>query len=208
MRRRAVPFVILGLTLIASVVLLERGKLSRAQSDTQPLSTDQPAAVSATDTVSTYTAFCGLWRVDEGFVSTIHVKNSLIIGPLEVTPVLYMADGTEYALAPVTIATAGVASVNVNQALSEAPPEMASHLSSFGSAALRYQNAWPAALTADMSILNVADSLIFTSAFNEYGEQAPAAQTLEGLWWKHDPDVGGFVSLANTTGGDLSLAVC
>jgi hypothetical protein len=39
--------------------------------------------------------FSGLWRVDGNFQSTIHMKNSLVVAPVQVTPVLCMADGTE-----------------------------------------------------------------------------------------------------------------
>src|SRR5437867_3293262 len=57
---------------------------------------------------ATHELYCGLWRVDGGFLSTIHIKNSLIVGPLDVTPVLYMADGAEYALPAVHLPISGV----------------------------------------------------------------------------------------------------
>jgi hypothetical protein len=47
--------------------------------------------------------YCGLWRVDNGFVSKIHIKNALIVGPMTVVPVLYMADGTAYELQPMQV---------------------------------------------------------------------------------------------------------
>ncbi len=144
------------------------------------------------------TLFSGLWRVDGGFVSTIQIKNSLIVGPAVVTPVLYMADGTPYELPPVRLATAGIAAVNVNQALAQAPPHISAHVSQYGSAALRYTGLSMSVL-ASMEILDPSRSLIFGYPFDTPMAMETENQTLEGLWWKHDPGVGGFVSFANVT---------
>src|SRR5262249_53910704 len=76
--------------------------------------------------------FSGLWRVDGNFESTIHIKNSLVVAPVEVTPVLYMADGTEYDLAPLLVPTTGTTMVSVNRALAQAPPLVRAHLSPYG----------------------------------------------------------------------------
>jgi hypothetical protein len=64
----------------------------------------------------------GLWRTDRGFNATIRVTNLLVVGPLEVVPVLYMADGTRYELPPLKLSTSGESNVNVNDALRSAPP--------------------------------------------------------------------------------------
>jgi len=53
-------------------------------------------------------------------------------------PVLYMADGTEYDLPPIQILAGGVATVNVNDALTNIPPSLAAHGSQFGSAAIQF----------------------------------------------------------------------
>jgi len=34
-----------------------------------------------------------VWRTDHGFVSTMHIKNSLTTGPITVVPVLYSEEG-------------------------------------------------------------------------------------------------------------------
>jgi hypothetical protein len=83
------------------------------------------------------TLFSGLWRVDGNFESMIHIKNSSVVAPVEVTPVLYMADGAEYELPPVIVATTGTSMLSVNRALAQAPPAVRAHLSPYGSAALR-----------------------------------------------------------------------
>ena len=159
----------------------------------------RPQATSGQN-VTTQSMFCGFWRVDGGFNATIHLKNSLIVGPIDVVPVLYMADGTEYALPLVHLQTAGVANVDVNAMLRSAPPSLSNHISQYGSAAIRYRYRTPGEVSASMELLNVPKSLIFVFHFAEVGGgMKPVAFTLDGLWWKHDPDVGGFIALTNTT---------
>lgn len=45
----------------------------------------------------------GYWRTDVSFAPVLHITNILVTGSLRVTPVLYMADGTEYALPAVLL---------------------------------------------------------------------------------------------------------
>lgn len=63
----------------------------------------------------------GLWRTDGGFVSTIRIKNVLVVAPMDVTPVLFMADATPYMLSPVHLAVSGVATVNISSATMTSP---------------------------------------------------------------------------------------
>src|SRR5947208_13663040 len=80
----------------------------------------------------TYTLYSGLWRTDGSFVSTIRIKNVLVVAPMDVTPVLFMADGTPYMLRSVHVPVSGVVTVNVNDALASAPQSVAGHVSQFG----------------------------------------------------------------------------
>jgi len=115
----------------------------------------------------TYTLYSGLWRTDGSFVSTIRIKNVLVVAPMDVTPVLFMADGTPYMLASVHVAVSGVATVNINDALAAAPPATASHTSQFGSAALIYSYPSPGHVTASMAVIDASRSLSYTSPFLE-----------------------------------------
>ena len=45
----------------------------------------------------------GFWRTDRDFEPILHIRNVLETSLLKVTPVLWMADGTEYDLPPVTL---------------------------------------------------------------------------------------------------------
>jgi len=165
------------------------------------------AETQQTTSSDTYSIYCGLWRVDNNFNSTIRIRNELLVAPLDITPVLYMSDGTEYDLPAVHLATGGVGVVDVNEALARVPTGMANHLSQFGSAELRYEYKSPGHVVGSIQMLNVSQSLIFVAPFNGVDGEHSGHQTLEGLWWKHDPGVGGYISLANVTTGPVKVTV-
>jgi hypothetical protein len=155
------------------------------------------------------TLFSGLWRVDGNFDSMIHIKNSSVVAPVQVTPVLYMADGAEYELPPVIVATTGTSMLSVNRALAQAPPAVRAHLSPYGSAALRYRGI-PMSVVGKIEMLDARRSQLFTASFMRSmmpgGMSKGTMHTLEGLWWRRDPGVGGFVSFANSTGKTVSVS--
>jgi len=149
----------------------------------------------------TYTLYSGFWRTDGSFVSTIRIKNVLVVAPMDVTPVLFMADGTPYMLHSVHVAVSGVATVNINDVLASAPSLIASHVSQFGSAALIYSYPSPGHVTGQMAAIDASRSLSYTCPFVEPMKMKhdSSKQVLEGLWWKHDRGVRGFVSVSNST---------
>ncbi len=59
----------------------------------------------------------GPWMIDANFKSTVRVKNIVETSAITVTPVLYLSNGTQYVLSPMTIEAAGTAVVDVNAAL-------------------------------------------------------------------------------------------
>src|SRR5260370_6151776 len=147
---------------------------------TQSLTGNSSPASAAAQTMKTYAMYSGLWRTDGGFVSTIRVKNVLVVAPLDVTPVLFMADGTPYLLPSVHLAVSGVATININDALASAPPIIASHISPFGSAALIHSYSSPGHVSASMAVIDASRSLSYTFPFAEPMGDA-MQQALEGL---------------------------
>jgi len=170
-----------------------------------------------------YSAFCALWRTDVTFRSTIRISNQLAASPIDVTPTLYMADGTALDLPPVHVAQSGVATVDVNSALAQVPADLQAHVSTFGSAAIRYRYDWQGAAYATMSILDLTRSLEYSYPFvfppgqgtGEQGLPAPVraardaanAQTYEGLWFRNTAAAGGFLALANTSESALGVSL-
>lgn len=165
-----------------------------------------PAADSSLQANQIHVLHAGLWRTDGGFVSTIRLKNVLAVAPLDITPVVYMADGTPYPLRPVHVAISGVTTININDALAAAPASVASRISQYGSAALIYSYSSPGHVTAQVAAIDASRSLSFVFPFAEpMGDPMP--QTVEGLLWKHDPSVTGFVALTNVTNTDTQASV-
>ncbi len=144
-----------------------------------------------------------LWRSDRGFDSYLRLKNVLLNQPLTVTPVLYMADGYEVDLAPLTLDPAGVASINIPMALRQAGSAAGTHSSAYGMAGVKYQWSWSAVLATVQNIDEV-ESITFHSSLAADAEavhdpSAPKADRLiQGLWWAPGALAAGFVALENT----------
>jgi hypothetical protein len=51
--------------------------------------------------------------IDANFKSTISLRNYLTADPITVTPILYLSNGREYPLAPVTLEPSGIASISI-----------------------------------------------------------------------------------------------
>ncbi len=105
----------------------------------------------------------GFWRLDGNFDAILRIKNVLEVSDLVVMPVLWMADGTEYELAPLTIEKAGTATISIRYALKGAPPQVASHISDFGSAGIRYTWRWRDAAIAQITNIDEVNSLTYTT---------------------------------------------
>jgi hypothetical protein len=154
----------------------------------------------------TWSINCGLWRTDSGFSSTIQLKNRLVNKSITVTPVLFLADGTEYSLAAMHLAASAIATIDVKSALAGAPASVAAHMSDYGSATLRYDGTH-SALLAQTALGSPTLSESFMTAFGSVGSGSPAAQTLEALWWARDAGIGGFVALSNASAQTRDVSV-
>lgn len=145
----------------------------------------------------------GLWMMDANFKSSIHLKNNVETDPITVTPVLYLSNGQKYVLSEVKLEPAGVAVVSINQSL--ATKGIASYATLTGYVEIEY--AWPwDALCVTVENIDVLHSMVFTYGLrssNPFGTPAQPettkAQVLEGLWWKQEENVTGFVALSNPT---------
>jgi hypothetical protein len=141
----------------------------------------------------------GYWRVDYTFQPVLILTNFLQNMALPVTPLLYAADGTEYRLPEVTLPIAGVSSIDIRAAISAAPDEIKSHFSDYGSAALEYVWHSSGAVSALVVNRDVERSLNFNFEFKmPMAMQHGASVTVqEGLWWREDSHVKGFLALVN-----------
>jgi hypothetical protein len=146
--------------------------------------------------------------VDANFKSSIYIKNSVKVAPITVTPVLYLSNGHRYQLADVNLEPSGTAVVNINQALAENGIAPWSALK--GYVEIDYNWPWDA-LCVTVRSVDVLHSVIFS--YNLQPAMASDAQiqsdafqprALEGIWWKHEPNVTGFVTLSNPAAQPIS----
>lgn len=147
------------------------------------------------------------------FKSALYLKNGLKTGPLTVTPALYLSNGVRLSLAPVTMEPSGTAVVDINQALVD--NGMASNASLNGYVEITFQWAWDV-VCATVRNVDTVHSLIFISNLqplpppspaSQPAASAPPTQSLEGLWWKEESNVTGFVALSNVSGSPINAAI-
>ncbi len=107
----------------------------------------------------------------------------------------------------IQLAPSGTATINVNKALARVATDSRTDLTKFsdhGSAALKFKETLPA-ISGFVSVVNASASLSYVSPFQARAEGLSAHRTLEGLWWRHDSGVGGFLNLSNSTSGEVSI---
>ncbi len=155
----------------------------------------------------------GVWRLDGTFESTLAITNVLSISSVTVTPSLFMQDGTELPLAPVTIAASSVALIDINDAMQHAPGSMKDHLSLFGSVAVSYQGPWAASVLSSVRNVDEIRRITFVSNLHNnslvaHDKASPrSTRTAEGIWWRQTKVTGGFLSLTDTALDPIVVSV-
>lgn len=157
----------------------------------------------------------GLWMIDVNSKSTLYLGSMLKSDSLTVTPVLHLSNGAQYTLPPVTLEPSGTAAININQAL--ATQGIAPYATLYGYAEVQYQWGWDA-ICGTVWNVDTLHSLIFIDTLRppptvaaSPAQDAHAGlvppQLLEGMWWKQESNVTGFVALSNVTGKPISASV-
>ena len=153
----------------------------------------------------------GFWKTDPNFSSVLYLTNGVKTSSIAVTPILHLSNGLQYTLAPVTLEPSGTAIVSINQALEN--QGIAGYATLSGYVEVRYDWPW-AAICATVRNLDSLHSLVFTYGLQPPPVAAPtqdsanaaqSLQKLEGLWWKQESNVAGFVALSNVTGNPITV---
>ncbi len=153
-------------------------------------------------------SFAPYWTAEPGWETELQLKNNLAAGTLTVTPVLRLADGREIALAPVTIPSNAVVSVDVNESLLKHASILPASTELYGSVAFRYTAKHARNLYAAVMIHMHGQPIGYhVDAFPVLTE--PRAGSREGIWWQPRPGVKDFLALSNSLAkpivGTLSL---
>jgi hypothetical protein len=156
----------------------------------------------------------GLWMTDANFKSSIYLTNNVAVSALTVTPALYLSNGKRLNLPAVSLEPSGTAVISINDALRN--QGIAPWATLIGYVELDYSWPWDA-LCATVDSVDVVHSTIFDfslhsqrSAQNRHGAATTSAQSaniVNGMWWKEESSVSGFVALSNTSEDPVTSTV-
>jgi hypothetical protein len=154
----------------------------------------------------------GLWMIDANFKSSIFIKNGIKVAPLAVTPILYLSNGHRYELASINLEPSGVAVVDINQALAD--QGIAPWATLMGYVEVQYKWPWDA-LCVTVRNVDAVHSLVMAHNLRPallYGVEngtnaADHLRAFEGVWWKQEQNVRGFISLSNSSTTPISARV-
>jgi hypothetical protein len=163
----------------------------------------------------------GIWMTDANFKSTLYLRSVIATTAITVKPIIYLSNGARFPLADVKLDPDGVAVINLNDELAKQGISSFATLSSY----VEVQYNWPwSPICAMVRAFDPVHSLLFYyslepalhvdlpkfkpgQGLTQPPPPTPAAHTVEGLWWKQESNVTGFVGLANTTGQSLTATL-
>jgi len=163
----------------------------------------------------------GIWMTDANFKSSLYLRSIIASTAITVKPIIYLSNGTRLPLADVKLDPDGIAVVDLNAALANQGISSSATLSGY----VEVQYNWPwDPICAMVRALDPIHSLLFYYSLQpslhvsspkftpgqppvQPPPPTPAAHTVEGLWWKQEANVTGFVGLANTTAQPLTATV-
>ncbi|MFZ0745351.1 MAG: hypothetical protein WAM85_13150 [Terracidiphilus sp.] len=156
----------------------------------------------------------GPWMVDANFKSSVYIKNSVETSAVTVTPVLYLSNGVAYKLSDIALEPSGTSILDIGASLEKLG--IAPYATLSGYIELQYNWPWDP-ICGTIRNFDPTHSLIFNYGLRS--SKAPdlpgaavkstsrTSRVVEGLWWKQEANVSGFVTLTNTTSQSLSANV-
>ena len=175
---------IVGLLMsIAVALIIVNGLNSRATAES-----DRPSTQA--NSTSTFAIYAPYWSVEDGFVSTIEMKNYRVDQSLSIRPVLYPLHGPAVALDPVALNPSETRLLNINDALAAQHKHF-----TVGAVEIKYADVTESVFGANLTVLNKEKSLIYDFQFRI----PEMSSRLEGMWWFYDEHTDGFVAVQNTS---------
>lgn len=133
------------------------------------------------------------FKVDQGFQSTLLVRNSHLKVSASVAPILRLADGRELRLATISLAPDEVRMIDLAAAVREVGEEARS-----GAVSLEFQGAGPSAVNGLIVVKNERKSLIFAFPLRA-GYAHGESRSLLAPWWLMDEEDQGALALYNSS---------
>lgn len=142
------------------------------------------------------------WTAETGWSSELQLRNNVAGRDLTVTPALRLPDGSETLLAPVTIKSQEVKSIDIAAAISAASAPQP--IGTYGSAVLRYHSSSLKALYASVMIRAMGHAIAFHVDGSAEYEGMPVGSR-EGIWWLPKDTTSDYLILTNQ--GKKALAL-
>jgi hypothetical protein len=145
--------------------------------------------------------FVSYWTSETGWKSELQLRNNALGQDLTVTPALRLPDGTEAALAPVTIKPQEVTSIDLDAAIAAAVPQL---VGAYGSLVLRYRSPSLSSLYAALMVRSVGHPF----AFHIDGKGALQnfeTGSREGIWWLPKATTSDYLIMTNQGKNAIAL---
>lgn len=156
----------------------------------------------------------GFWMIDANRKASIYLRNGLETSSITVTPSVYLSNGARYRVAPVSIEASGTAVLSINDLLQQQGISSWATLS--GYVEVEYTWAWDP-LCVTVTSVDPVHSVIFTSSLQPSlveplrvhlsKPQVEGMYAVDGMWWKPEAGISGFVGLSNTTSAPVDAHV-
>lgn len=155
----------------------------------------------------------GPWFIDNNYKSSVYIRNGVETSSITVSPVLYLSNGNQYTLPDISIKAAGNATLDIGSALDTLG--IASYATLSGYIELKYEWPWDP-ICATIRNLDTTHSTIYNYGLRSSKPLAlaPSAtptsdsvQVFDGLWWKQESKVTGFLALSNTTSSTRNVDI-
>lgn len=146
--------------------------------------------------------FVAYWTAETGWNSELQLRNNAVGQDVTVTPVLRLSNGTETALAQVTIKPQEVKAIDLDAAIAAAAaPQL---VGTYGSVVLRYRSPSTPSLYAAMMIRKPGHPIAFhIDATSE--DQTQNVGSREGIWWLSNSAANDYLILTNQGQNPLQL---
>jgi len=151
-------------------------------------------------------AYAGYWTDEPGWHTELEIRNNLRAAPIEVTPVLRLADGTEISLSPRNIEANSAAMVDLSAELEAKTPALAGKPGTFGSVVFRYTASNSTSVFAAAMVERTGapikyhfDAFPYTSEFT--------STSVESIWWLPKPSSTDVLVVANMTDKPIAAKV-
>jgi hypothetical protein len=147
--------------------------------------------------------FFPYWTTETGWDTELQLRNNLAAQSLLVTPFLRTADGTETALAAVTLQPHEVQSIDLNAAIGSSSPQL---VGTYGSVVLRYHSVVLRNLYAALMLRTVGHPIAFhVDATGEIQNYETASR--EGIWWLPNDFTSDYLILNNQGASPMQLVL-